>query len=258
MQRTHPLPRGGTDLMGPLVAPGASTQTDPLLKFECPYTLAFISCYTLHRFRLFILNSSAGGNMTRSTPSPHEITRLLIDWSNGSQDVLEDLFPLVYEELRRLAQRYMSQERPGHTLQTTAVVHEAYLRLIDQKHVQWQNRAHFFAIAAQMMRRILITHAQSHAYAKRGGGAPKVSLDEAAVLSPARAGELIALDEALKGLAVIDVRRSQVVELRFFGGLSNEEIAEVLKISPNTVTRDWNVAKAWLYREMSKEQKDES
>jgi RNA polymerase sigma-70 factor, ECF subfamily len=196
--------------------------------------------------------------MTRSTPSPHEITRLLIDWSNGSQDALEHLFPLVYEELRRLAQRYMSRERPGHTLQTTAVVHEAYLRLIDQKHVQWQNRAHFFAIAAQMMRRILITHAQSHAYAKRGGGAIKVSLDEAAVLSPARAGELIALDDALKGLAVIDVRRSQVVELRFFGGLSNEEIAEVLKISPNTVMRDWNVAKAWLYREMNKEQGDES
>lgn len=196
--------------------------------------------------------------MTRSTPSPHEITRLLIDWSNGSQDAVEHLFPLVYEELRRLAYRYMSRERPGHTLQTTAVVHEAYLRLIDQKHVQWQNRAHFFAIAAQMMRRILITHAQSHAYAKRGGGTLKVSLDEAAVLSPARAGELIALDDALKGLAVIDVRRSQVVELRFFGGLNNEEIAEVLKVSPNTVTRDWNVAKAWLYREMNKEQDDES
>ncbi len=196
--------------------------------------------------------------MTRSALAPHEVTQLLIDWSNGSQDAVEHLFPLVYEELRRLAHRYMRRERPGHTLQTTAVVHEAYLRLIDQNHVQWQNRAHFFAIAAQMMRRILITHAQSHAYAKRGGGALKVSLDEAAVLSPARAGELIALDEALKSLAVIDVRRSQVVELRFFGGLSNEEIAEVLKISPNTVTRDWNVAKAWLYREMSKEQDDES
>ncbi len=196
--------------------------------------------------------------MTRSTPSPHEITRLLIDWSHGSQDALDDLFPLVYEELRRLAHHYMTREHPGHTLQTTAVVHEAYLRLIDQKHVQWQNRAHFFAIAAQMMRRILITHAQSHAYAKRGGGAPKVSLDEAAVLSPARAGELIALDDALKDLALIDERRSQVVELRFFGGLNNEEVAEVLKISPNTVTRDWNVAKAWLYREMNKEQDNES
>jgi len=196
--------------------------------------------------------------MTRSALAPHEVTQLLIDWSNGRQDAVEPLFPLVYEELRRLAHRYMRRERPGHTLQTTAVVHEAYLRLIDQKHVQWQNRAHFFAIASQMMRRILITHAQSHTYAKRGGGALKVSLDEAAVLSPERATELITLDEALKSLTAIDPRRSQVVELRFFGGLSNEEIAEVLKISPNTVTRDWNVAKAWLYREMGKEQEDES
>lgn len=196
--------------------------------------------------------------MTRSTPAPNEVTQLLIDCSKGSQDAFKQLFPLVYEELRRLAHRYMTQERPGHTLQTTAVVHEAYLRLIDQKHVQWQNRAHFFAIASQMMRRILITHAQSHGYAKRGGGALKVSLDEAAVLSQERASDLIALDEALKGLTAIDPRRSQVVELRFFGGLSNEEIAEVLNISTNTVTRDWNVAKAWLHREMSKEQEDES
>lgn len=196
--------------------------------------------------------------MTRSTPARHEVTQLLIDCSKGNQDAFKQLFPLVYEELRRLAHRYMTHERPGHTLQTTAVVHEAYLRLIDQKHVQWQNRAHFFAIASQMMRRILITHAQTHAYAKRGGGALKVSLDEAAVLSPERASDLIALDEALKGLTAIDPRRSQVVELRFFGGLSNEEIAEVLNISTNTVTRDWNVAKAWLHREMSKEQEDES
>ena len=196
--------------------------------------------------------------MTRSIPAPSGVTQLLIDCSDGNQDAFNKLYPLVYEELRHLAHRYMSHERPGHTLQTTAVVHEAYLRLIDQKHVQWQNRAHFFAIASQMMRRILITHAQSHTYAKRGGGALKVSLDEAAVLSPERAIELITLDEALKSLTAIDPRRSQVVELRFFGGLSNEEIAEVLKISPNTVTRDWNVAKAWLYREMNKEQEDES
>jgi len=196
--------------------------------------------------------------MTRSTSAPPEVTQLLIDCSKGSQDAFKQLFPLVYEELRRLAHRYMTQERPGHTLQTTAVVHEAYLRLIDQKHVQWQNRAHFFAIASQMMRRILITHAQSHAYAKRGGGALKVSLDEAAVLSQERASDLIALDEALKGLTAIDPRRSQVVELRFFGGLSNEEIAEVLNISTNTETRDWSVAKAWLHREMSKEQEGES
>ena len=196
--------------------------------------------------------------MTRSTPSTQGLTELLIAWGNGSEAALEQLFPLVYEELRRLAHRYMRRERPGHSLQTTAVVHEAYLRLIDQKHVQWQNRVHFFAIAAQMMRRILITHAQSHAYAKRGGGTFKVSLDEAAILSKERAGELIALDEALTSLAAIDPRRSRVVELRFYGGLSNEEIAEVLKVSPNTVIRDWNVAKAWLYREVSKEQRDES
>lgn len=195
--------------------------------------------------------------MTRS-PAPDHVTQLLIACSDGNPDAFNQLFPLVYEELRRLAHHYMTQERPGHTLQTTAVVHEAYLRLIDQKHVQWHNRAHFFAIASQMMRRILITHAQSHAYAKRGGGALKVSLDEAAILSPERATELIALDEALTSLTAIDSRRSQVVELRFFGGLDNEEIAEVLKISPNTVTRDWNVAKAWLYREMNKEQEDES
>jgi RNA polymerase sigma factor (TIGR02999 family) len=197
--------------------------------------------------------------MTASTSRPHKVTELLIAWSNRNHSAIEEeLFPLVYEELRRLAHRYMSRERPGHSLQTTAVVHEAYLRLIDQKHVQWQNRAHFFAIAAEMMRRILITHAQSHAYAKRGGGTVNVSLDEAAILSRERASELIALDEALTSLTAIDARRSRVVELRFFGGLSNEEIAEVLKISPNTVTRDWNVAKAWLYREMSREQADGS
>lgn len=196
--------------------------------------------------------------MTQPNPSPPDLTQLLIDCSAGSQDAYRQLFPLVYEELRRLAHRHMRRERPGHTLQTTAVVHEAYLRLIDQKHVRWQNRAHFFAIAARMMRRILITHAQSHAYAKRGGGALKVSLDEAATLSRERAGELVALDEALTSLAAIDPRRSQVVELRFFGGLSNEEIAEVLETSANTVTRDWNVARAWLYREMGKVQGDES
>ena len=192
------------------------------------------------------------------TPTSHEITQLLLAWSEGDRQALDRLVPLVYDELRRLAQSYMRKERAGQTLQTTALIHEAYLRLINANRVQWQNRAHFFAIAARMMRRILITHAQSHAYAKRGGGTLKVSLDEAAILSQARAGELIVLDDALKSLAVIDVRRSQVVELRFFGGLSNEEIAEVLKISPNTVIRDWNVAKAWLYREMSKEQEDES
>ena len=187
-----------------------------------------------------------------------DVTQILSRLEQGDPGAAAQLLPLIYEELRRLAARKLAHEKPGQTLQTTDLVHEAYLRLIDQKHVRWQNRAHFFAIAARMMRRILITHAQSHACAKRGGGAVKVSLDEAATLSQERAAALTALDEALNRLAAIDPRRSQVVELRFFGGLSNEEIAEVLKTSPNTVTRDWNVAKAWLYREMGKEQGDES
>ena len=152
----------------------------------------------------------------------------------------------------------MKQERPGHTLQTTALVNEAYLRLIDQRHVHWQNRAHFFGIAAQLMRRILIDYARNRRYAKRGGGALKVSLDEAAMQSQERAVELVALDEALQNLAAIDPRRSQVVELRFFGGLSIEETAEVLKISRNTAIRDWTMARAWLYREIGKGQDNEA
>lgn len=189
--------------------------------------------------------------MMTPSPSSAEITQLLVDWSNGNEAALERLMPLIYDDLRRLAHHYMSRERAGHTLQTTAVVHEAYLRLIDQRNVRWQNRAHFFAIAAQAMRRILVDHARGQAYAKRGGGVRKVSLEEVAELSAERAGELVALDDALKRLAAIDPRRSQVVELRYFGGLSNEEAAEVLRISPNTVTRDWNLAKAWLYHEIA-------
>lgn len=190
--------------------------------------------------------------------SPNEVSQLLIDWSGGNKTALDQLIPLVDAELRRLAHQYMRQERPGHTLQTTALVNEAYLRLIDQRHVHWQNRAHFFGIAAQLMRRILIDHARSRRYAKRGGDAVRVSLDEAATVSQDRAAELIALDEALQNLAAIDTRRSQVVELRFFGGLSIEETAEVLKISRNTAIRDWTMAKAWLYREISKGQDNEA
>jgi len=186
-----------------------------------------------------------------STPSPHEITQLLEDWSNGNQAALDKLYPLVYEELRRMARRYMSRERKDHTLQTTALINEAYLRLVDQKHVHWQNRAHFFGISAQIMRRILIDHARRYAYTKRGAGAQRISLDEAAVVAKGRATELLSLDEALNSLAEIDPRRSRVVELRFFGGLDNDEIAAVLKISPNTVIRDWNLARAWLYQELS-------
>jgi RNA polymerase sigma factor (TIGR02999 family) len=183
-----------------------------------------------------------------TTHAPEEVTQLLLDWSKGNREALDKLVPLVYDELRRLASRYMAKERPGHTLQTTALVNEAYLRLVDQRNVRWQNRAHFFAIASQLMRRIVVDHARNHARAKRGGGAHKVSLDEAAMLSQELAADLIALDDALKELAAIDPRKSEVVELRFFGGLSVEETAEVLKISSVTVMRDWSMAKAWLKR----------
>ena len=190
------------------------------------------------------------------TASPREVTQLLVAWSDGDAAARDELMPLVYEELRRLAHRYMGRERTGHTLQTSALVNEAYLRLIDQSRVKWQNRAHFFGIAAQMMRRILVDYARSRGYAKRGGDARQVSLDEAAVVSEERATEVVALDDALKCLAEIDVRKSQIVELRFFGGLSIEETAEVLAVSPGTVMRDWTLAKAWLRREMTPEVTD--
>jgi len=184
---------------------------------------------------------------------PHETSQLLIAWGNGDREALDKLFPLVEAELHRLARRYMSRERPGHTLQTTALVNEAYLRLIDQRQVRWQNRAHFFGIAAQLMRRILVDHARKRAYQKRGGGALQVSLEEAAVLSDERAAELVALDEALCSLAEIDERKSKVVEMRYFGGLSVEEVAEVLGVSPDTVTREWRRARAWLHRELQRD-----
>jgi RNA polymerase sigma factor (TIGR02999 family) len=184
-------------------------------------------------------------------PKQHEITQLLAEWSDGNQSALDELYPLVYDELHRLARRYMSREREGHTLQTTALINEAYVRLVDQRNVHWANRSHFFAISAQIMRRILIDHARRHAYAKRGGGAQQVSLDEAAIVTRTAGAELLRLDEALKSLAEMDPRRSQVVELRYFGGLNNEEIAGVLNISENTVTRDWNMARAWLHQQLS-------
>lgn len=185
--------------------------------------------------------------------SQEEVTQLLLDWSDGDRQALGKLMPLVYEELRHLARRHMREERSEHTLQTTALVHEAYLRLINQKDVRWQNRAHFFAIAAQMMRRILVDHARRHHSERRGGGTHKLSLDEAMILTDERASELIALDVALKSLAAIDERKSKVVELRFFGGLTAEETALALGISLRTVMRDWNLAQAWLYREMGAE-----
>jgi RNA polymerase sigma factor (TIGR02999 family) len=184
--------------------------------------------------------------------STHEVTQLLIEWSKGDKAALNRLMPLIYEELRRLAHRYMSRERPGHTLQTTALVNEAYVRLINRKNIHWRDRTHFFAIAAQLMRSILVDHARSHAYAKRGGGARKLTLDEAILGSQERAAEVVALDDALKGLGKIDPQQSRVVELRFFGGLTIEETAKVLGSSPATIKREWNSAKAWLYREMNK------
>jgi RNA polymerase sigma-70 factor (ECF subfamily) len=188
--------------------------------------------------------------LTRITQQ-HHITQLLAEWSEGNQSALDELYPLVYDELHRLARRYMSREGKGHTLQTTALINEAYVRLVDQQNVRWANRSHFFAISAQIMRRILIDHARRQAYAKRGGGAQKVSLEEAAIVGRDQSGELVRLDEALKSLAEMDPRRSQVVELRYFGGLNNEEIAGVLNVSENTVTRDWNMARAWLYQQLT-------
>jgi RNA polymerase sigma-70 factor (ECF subfamily) len=187
------------------------------------------------------------------TPSPNEVTQLLIEWSNGNQAALEKLMPLVYEELHRLAHRYMGHERPGHTLQTSGLVNEAYLRLIDQSRVEWQNRSHFFGIAAQMMRRVLVDYARNRSYAKHGGGAQRVSLDDARIFSPERSDDVVALDEALNELAAFDPRKSQIVELRFFGGLSIDEAAEVLSVSPGTVMRDWTLAKAWLRRAMTED-----
>ena len=187
----------------------------------------------------------------RMSASPPEVTQLLVAWSNGDPVAGDVLMPLVYDELHRLAHQYMRKERPGGMLQTSALVNEAYLRLIDQRDVQWQNRAHFFGIAAQMMRRILVDHARGRQSAKRGGSARLVPLDEGLIVSNERNAEVLALDETLKTLAVLGKRKSQIVELRFFGGLSIEETAEVLAVSPGTVMRDWTLAKAWLLREMS-------
>ena len=180
-------------------------------------------------------------------PSHSEVTQLLKDWSSGDSAALDRLIPIVYAELRGIAARYLRRERRDHTLQPTALVNEAYLRLIDQKQVQWQNRAHFIGVAAQMMRRILVDHAKSHNRAKRGGGAQRVSLDDAMAVSDERATDLLELDSALTALATFDDRKSRVVEMRYFGGLTVEETAEVLKVSEMTVAREWKLAKAWLY-----------
>ena len=182
---------------------------------------------------------------------PKEITQLLLSWSKGDQAAFDQLIPLVYPELRKLARRYMGRETPEHTLQTSALINEAYLRLIDQQAVEWQDRAHFFAVSARVMRHILIDHARSHRYAKRGGGAQHLQLDDAEAAGYERAVELVALDDALTQLAKLDERKSKIVELRFFGGLSVEETAEVIKVAPVTVMREWRIAKAWLHKEIS-------
>lgn len=182
-----------------------------------------------------------------------EVTQLLLAWSEGDQTAFDRLVPLVYAELHRLAKRYMRDERPEHTLQATALIHEAYVRLIDAKRVRWEGRGHFFGVAARLMRQILVDFARERGYQKRGGAVRPVSLDEALVVSGNQDDGLVALDEALSALAEIDVRKSQVVELRFFGGLSIEESAEALKVSPETVRRDWRLAKSWLFQRLNED-----
>lgn len=189
-------------------------------------------------------------------PAQQQVTQLLCDWRSGDRAALEKLIPLLLPELQRLAHRYMSKERPGHTLQTTILVHDAYLQLADQTNPQWQNRAHFFAVAAQLMRRIMVDHARQRQALKRGGGALKVTLDESAHAVESRAVELLALDEALEKLAAFDARKAEVVEMRYFGGLTMEEIADVLKVHVNTVTREWSAARAWLFATLRGEQMD--
>ena len=189
--------------------------------------------------------------MANSNAPAKGVTQLLVDWSKGDKAALDEMLPLVYQELRRIAVNRLRQERPNHTLQPTALVNEAYLRLIDQKNVSWQNRAQFFGLAAEMMRRILVNHALHRQAAKRGAGALRVSLEVAVNSFEQKDVNLVALDEALKGLANIDPRKSQIVELKFFGGLTVEEIAEVLQVSSDTIERDWKVARAWLHLEIS-------
>ncbi len=190
--------------------------------------------------------------------SPEEVTGLLLAWSEGEQTALEKLMPLVYAELHRLAKRYMRREHAGHTLQTSALVNEAYLRLIDARSVRWQNRAHFFAVSAQIMRRILVDFARAKQNLKHGAGALQVTLDEGLVISPESGADLLALDEALERLALLNERQSRVVELRYFGGLNEDEVAEALKVSPRTVRSDWSLARAWLYRELSRGGNDDA
>jgi RNA polymerase sigma-70 factor (ECF subfamily) len=206
---------------------------------------------------LAIRTDNGKGSCMMALASPQQqVTQLLCEWRSGDPGALEKLIPLVQPELRRLAHHYMSQERPGHTLQTTALLDDACLQLAGRTHPQWQNRAHFFAVAAQLMRRIMVDHARQQHALKRSGGAIRVMLDECAAVTQTRSAELLALDEALEKLAALDQRKARVVEMRYFGGLTMEEIADVLKIHVNTVTRDWTAARAWLFAALSGEDMD--
>jgi RNA polymerase sigma factor (TIGR02999 family) len=193
----------------------------------------------------------------RKMEPSNEITELLVAWSGGDKKALDELMRIVYDELHRLAHHHLAKERQDHTLQTTALVNEAYLKLVDQKRVKWQSRSHFFALSSQLMRRILVDYARSRHYAKRGGGASALPLDEALIVAPERASELIALDEALTELAKHDERKARIVELRFFAGMSIDETSELLGVSPGTVMKDWTLAKAWLQREMERSSSDQ-
>jgi RNA polymerase sigma factor (TIGR02999 family) len=197
---------------------------------------------------LFYQFPVSGQRMSQPTQN---VTTLLLDWSRGDKAALDQLIPIVYDELRRQAARYLRRERVGHTLQTTALIHEAYIRLVDQRNVRWQNRAHFYGIAAQLMRRILVDHARSKGRAKRGGSDIRVSLEDSTVVTNSQDLDIVALDQALERLAIIDPQQAKIVELRFFSGLTVEETAEVLSISPATVKREWSMAKAWLHREIN-------
>jgi RNA polymerase sigma-70 factor (ECF subfamily) len=198
------------------------------------------------------------GHMTTPSPSQQEVTQLLADWSDGDEGALDKLIPLVQPELHRLAHHYMRRERTGHTLQTTALLNEAYLQLVDDSTRNWQNRTHFIAGAAQLMRRIMVDHARVRCSLKRGGGALRVTLDDAALVTEKRSEELLALDEALERLAAQDPRKSRIVELRYFGGLTEEETAAFLKLSDRTVRREWRMARTWLYRALSGKEPDET
>ena len=196
------------------------------------------------------LASQSLPRMEQMSSSEEEVTALLRRWRDGDEGALNKLTPLVYDELHRLAHKYIRRERPGHTLQTTALVNEAYVRLVDQNSVDWQNRAHFFGVAAQVMRHILVDYARQQTAVKRGGGVERFNLDEGLIVSKESAAELVALDEALKALSKLYPRRSKVVELRYFGGLNNKEASEILNVSETTIERDWRFARAWLFREM--------